>query len=75
MGMFPGMRSGFNWVMHKKRAVYFGGATDNETKKGEALVSEFHNDLYQFNFEKRKWYTVNLRPKKEIKSNFKITTI
>ena len=31
---------------------------------GESIVSDFHNDLFQFNFEKERWYTVNLRPSK-----------
>jgi hypothetical protein len=35
------------------RAFLFGGVSDNETKRGEDLSSEFHNDLYTFNFTNR----------------------
>lgn len=32
---------------------------------GEDLSSEFHNDLYQFNFEKRRWFVAEIRPPKK----------
>jgi hypothetical protein len=35
------------------RAFLFGGVSDNETKRGEDLSSEFHNDLYTFSFVNR----------------------
>lgn len=31
-------------------------------------MSEFHNDLFQFNFNHQKWYTVALRPPKSQKT-------
>lgn len=63
-GMAPGPRSGFCWALHKRRAILFGGVTDNEAKGGETLVSEFHNELYQFNFDNKRWFPVVIRPPK-----------
>eukprot|EP00882_Tetradesmus_deserticola_P027133 GHRQ01030000.1.p1 GENE.GHRQ01030000.1~~GHRQ01030000.1.p1 ORF type:complete len:390 (+),score=173.56 GHRQ01030000.1:29-1171(+) len=53
VGMAPGPRCSFAMVPHKARAFLFGGVSDNETKRGEDLSSEFHNDLYTFNFTNR----------------------
>jgi hypothetical protein len=41
--------------------------SDNETKRGEDLSSEFHNDLYTFNFTNRRWFAAQLRPPKDYK--------
>lgn len=60
-GMAPGARSGFVWAPHKRKAVLFGGVTDNEARMGEVMASEFHNELYQFNFDKRRWFPVTMR--------------
>lgn len=49
------------------RAFLFGGVSDNETKRGEDLSSEFHNDLYTFNFTNRRWFAAQLRPPKDYK--------
>ncbi|KAF5841296.1 hypothetical protein DUNSADRAFT_13569 [Dunaliella salina] len=64
-GMAPSPRSSFAMVVHKGRAFLFGGASDNEAKDGLDLCSEFHNDLYTFNLEKRRWFATELRPSKE----------
>mmetsp|Transcript_35362 Transcript_35362/g.89532 ORF Transcript_35362/g.89532 Transcript_35362/m.89532 type:complete len:561 (-) Transcript_35362:2296-3978(-) len=61
-GMAPGARSSFSLAVHKGRAFLFGGASDNEAKGGLDLSSEFHNDLYTFNLDKRRWYAAELRP-------------
>lgn len=63
-GMAPGPRSGFCLASHKRRAILFGGVTDNEAKGGETLVSEFHNELYQFNFDNKRWFPVVIKPPK-----------
>lgn len=60
-GMAPAARASFSMVAHKGRAFVFGGVSDNEAKGGEDLSSEFHNDLYQFNFEKQRWFAAELR--------------
>jgi hypothetical protein len=41
--------------------------SDNETKRGEDLSSDFHNDLYTFNFTSRRWFAAQLRPPKDYK--------
>ncbi|GIL55654.1 hypothetical protein Vafri_11205 [Volvox africanus] len=66
-GMAPGARASFSLSVHSHpkagpRALLFGGVSDNEAKGGEDLSSEFHNDLYTFNFERRRWYAAELRP-------------
>jgi hypothetical protein len=48
-------------VLHKNKAIMFGGATDEEAKKGEVLVSSFFNDLYQLNLVQGRWYPVAFR--------------
>lgn len=50
-----------------RRAFLFGGVSDNETKRGEDLSSEFHNDLYTFAFTNRRWFAAQLRPPKDYK--------
>uniref|UniRef100_A0A383WDZ9 DUF4110 domain-containing protein n=1 Tax=Tetradesmus obliquus TaxID=3088 RepID=A0A383WDZ9_TETOB len=67
VGMAPGPRCSFAMVPHKARAFLFGGVSDNETKRGEDLSSEFHNDLYTFNFNNRRWFAAQLRPPKDYK--------
>ncbi|KAF8055334.1 KLHDC4 [Scenedesmus sp. PABB004] len=66
-GMAPGPRSSFAMASHKNRAFLFGGVSDNETKRGEDLSSEFHNDLYTFSFANRRWFAAQLRPPKDYK--------
>lgn len=63
--MAPRPRCSFALAPHKNRAFLFGGVSDNETKRGEDLSSEFHNDLYVFNFLTRRWYVAALRPPKD----------
>jgi hypothetical protein len=60
-GMAPSVRSSFGMVLHKNKAIMFGGAADEEAKKGEVLVSSFFNDLYQLNLLQGRWYPVALR--------------
>ncbi|GFR48646.1 hypothetical protein Agub_g10599 [Astrephomene gubernaculifera] len=67
VGMAPGARASFSIAVHSHpkagpRAFLFGGVSDNEAKGGEDLSSEFHNDLYTFNFERRRWFAAELRP-------------
>lgn len=60
-GMAPSLRSSFALVPHKNSAVLFGGAADEEAKKGEVIVSNFFNDLYQLNLAQARWYPVAMR--------------
>lgn len=52
-------------VKHKNRAFLFGGASDEEAKGGEVLISSFFNELYQLNLEQFRWYPVAMRVKQE----------
>eukprot|EP00879_Flechtneria_rotunda_P026279 GHRR01028011.1.p1 GENE.GHRR01028011.1~~GHRR01028011.1.p1 ORF type:complete len:302 (+),score=148.67 GHRR01028011.1:202-1107(+) len=65
--MAPGARCSFAMAPHKNRAFLFGGVSDNETKRGEDLSSEFHNDLYTFSFVNKRWFAAQLRPPKDYK--------
>ena len=54
-GMAPTPRTSFALVTHKKRAIIFGGVTDQHGK-GDHMFSTLHDELYQFNFDSRRWY-------------------
>ncbi|KAL0040670.1 hypothetical protein WJX79_001168 [Trebouxia sp. C0005] len=58
-GMAPTPRTSFALVTHKKRAIIFGGVTDQHGK-GDHMFSTLHDELYQFNFDSRRFrgYTV-----------------
>lgn len=59
-GMAPGPRMSFGLVVHKRRAIVFGGVTD-AAGRGDRVYSELHNELYQFNLETRRWFPLGLR--------------
>eukprot|EP00192_Tetraselmis_astigmatica_P005231 CAMPEP_0117671142 /NCGR_PEP_ID=MMETSP0804-20121206/13165_1 /TAXON_ID=1074897 /ORGANISM="Tetraselmis astigmatica, Strain CCMP880" /LENGTH=530 /DNA_ID=CAMNT_0005479561 /DNA_START=26 /DNA_END=1618 /DNA_ORIENTATION=+ len=63
-GFTPSARAGFSMVLHKNRAVLFGGVSDHESKGGETLVSEFYNDMFTLNFANRRWFPLALRTAK-----------
>ena len=56
----PSPRTSFALATHKKRAVIFGGVTDQHGK-GDQMFSTLHDDLYQFNFDSRRWYPVAVK--------------
>lgn len=62
--MAPGPRASLAMVAYRHQALLFGGVSDNEAKGGEDLSSEFHNDLYWFNFNNHRWFAAQLRPPK-----------
>lgn len=59
-GMAPTPRTSFALVTHKKRAIIFGGVTDQHGK-GDHMFSTLHDELYQFNFDSRRWYPVAVK--------------
>lgn len=61
VGMAPGPRASATLISHKNRAFVFGGVSDNELKGGEDMSSDFHNDLYLFVFDKRRWFAAEMR--------------
>jgi len=61
VGMAPGARASFSLAPHKNRALLFGGVSDTEARKGEDLSSDFHNDLYAFALDKRRWFAAEMK--------------
>jgi hypothetical protein len=59
--MAPSKRASFAMVLHKNRAIMFGGASDEETKGGEVLDSTFFNELYQLDLDRWRWFPVTMR--------------
>ncbi len=59
-GMAPTPRTSFALVTHKKRAIIFGGVTDQHGK-GDHMFSTLHDELYQFNFDSRRWYPIAVK--------------
>ena len=56
-GLAPTARTSFALVTHKKRAIMFGGVTDQHGR-GDHMYSTLHDDLYQFNLDSRRWYPI-----------------
>ena len=64
--MAPTPRTSFALVTHKKRAIIFGGVTDQHGK-GDHMFSTLHDELYQLNFESQRWYPIAIRvPAKQL---------
>ena len=64
--MAPTPRTSFALVTHKKRAIIFGGVTDQHGK-AEHMFSTLHDELYQLNFESQRWYPIAIRvPAKQL---------
>lgn len=51
-------------VQHRNRAILFGGTTDQKGR-GEKVYSELHNELFQFSFDRQRWYPVLLKAPKQ----------
>ncbi len=59
-GLAPGARAAFAMVTHRNRAILFGGTTDQKGR-GDKVYSELHNELFQFSFDRQRWYPVLLK--------------
>lgn len=60
----PSPRVGCSMTYHKGRGILFGGVFDQEETE-ETLISTFYNDLYAYQVEMNKWFSLKLRaPKK-----------
>ena len=60
-------RSSFAVGHWKQSAFLFGGVTDRHGKK-DAMYSELHNELYQFNLAACCWFPVSMRaPKGQVR--------
>ena len=56
-------RSSFGMAHWKQAAFLFGGVTDRHGTK-DAMYSELHNELYQFNLASCRWFPVSMRQPK-----------
>ena len=59
-GLAPSPRTSFALAPHKKRAIIFGGVTDQHGR-GDHMFSTLHDELYQFNLESRRWYPLQVK--------------
>lgn len=61
----PSPRVGCSMVHHRGRGVLFGGVFDTEETE-ESLESTFYNNLYAYQVEQNKWFSLTLRaPRKK----------
>lgn len=63
-GFQPSPRVGCSMVHHKGRGVLFGGVYDYEETE-ESLDSSFFNDLFTYQVENNRWYSLSLRAQKK----------
>lgn len=56
----PSARVGCSMVYHRGRGVLFGGVFDVEETE-ESLDSVFYNNLYTYQIEQNKWFSLTLR--------------
>lgn len=57
-GTAPSRRSGASFAVHKSRALVFGGVFDKDTQ-GLTMESEFFNELYAFDMDRKRWYVLD----------------
>ncbi|CAM9106705.1 unnamed protein product, partial [Ectocarpus fasciculatus] len=62
-GTAPPPRCGAVIVPFKNKGIVFGGVMDQEGL-GHSMVSTFYNDIYAFDFDRRRWYQLGLKSKK-----------
>lgn len=65
-GFQPSPRVGCSMVHHKGRGILFGGVFDFEETE-ESLESIFYNDLYSYQVETNRWFSIQLRPQRHKK--------
>lgn len=59
-GIAPSPRTNFGLACHKKRAILFGGVTDQHGR-GDHMYSSMHDELYQMNLETQRWYPIAVK--------------
>eukprot|EP01114_Cavostelium_apophysatum_P014170 TRINITY_DN3605_c0_g1_i1.p1 TRINITY_DN3605_c0_g1~~TRINITY_DN3605_c0_g1_i1.p1 ORF type:complete len:710 (-),score=276.59 TRINITY_DN3605_c0_g1_i1:42-2171(-) len=62
-GIPPSERSGMAFAVDKRRLIVFGGVADEETET--TIKSVFYNDMYLFQMDSKRWFTLKLHQKKE----------
>ena len=72
-GLKPPNRFVGAYCVHKKKMVFFGGlgtsedAMDSDSDDSNA-TQRFHNDLFAFDMERKRFFKLNMRRKKNMKS-------
>jgi hypothetical protein len=61
-GSVPSTRSGMAILSYKNKGIVFGGVKDEEGH-GHSMTSTFYNDLYAFDFDRRRWFQLGLKNK------------
>jgi N-acetylneuraminic acid mutarotase len=57
-GTAPSQRSGASFAVHKSRALVFGGVYDKDSQ-GLTMESEFFNELFAFDMDRKRWYVLD----------------
>lgn len=71
-GSSPSPRLGFSCTLYKDRIILFGGVSDNEVDdRGELLDSVFHDDMYSYDVDRRRWYRLELKKERAVGSRRK----
>lgn len=65
-GFQPSPRVGCSMAYHKGRGILFGGVYDFEETE-ESLESIFYNDLFSYNVESNRWFSLSLRKAQKFK--------
>ncbi len=47
-------------ITYKNKGIYFGGVFDHEGPR-HTMQSMFYNDLYAFDFDRKRWYALGLK--------------
>jgi hypothetical protein len=47
-------------ITYKNKGIYFGGVFDDEGPR-HTIQSSFYNDLYAFDFERKRWYELGVK--------------
>ena len=63
-GEYPSPRVSVSGVSYKHRLLVFGGVLDEE-QEHHTITSIFYNDLFALDMEKRRWFTLGLKAKKD----------
>ncbi|KAL3231132.1 Kelch repeat-containing protein 3 [Nakaseomyces bracarensis] len=67
-GFQPSARVGCSMAYHKNRGILFGGVYDYEETE-ESLESEFFNDLFSYQVESNRWYSLSIKSRKHNANN------
>lgn len=63
----PSPRIGCQMVPHQSRGIFFGGVYDTQETE-ESMESIFYNQLYSYNPESNRWFSLGLRKPQQNKS-------